>query len=186
MTNAAAHDTVRYALIIRKAEVLCIANKVFGLPFFFSKSAHTSHPYRRMELFVFISNFRLDGIGPPVFVISLLRDLVFTAALVLALSICGPQVSFEFSLTPRYLIDICVRVVVPVNLNSISSGICFLVTSNSSVCGEASCKPRESIHSFIACWNHCDYVIRISYKKCVVRHFCAKDIVIADILQFRS
>jgi len=59
-------------------------------------------------MFVFINIFRLDGIGPPMFAISLLRDLVVSAVLVIALLICNPKVIFESSLTARYFIDICV------------------------------------------------------------------------------
>jgi len=65
--------------------------------------------------------------------ISILRDLVVSAGLALALLISDPKVSFGTSLTPRYFIDFCVQIVVSESLISMFSGICFLVTSNSSV-----------------------------------------------------
>uniref|UniRef100_A0A224Y019 Putative secreted protein n=1 Tax=Panstrongylus lignarius TaxID=156445 RepID=A0A224Y019_9HEMI len=105
-TRTAGSDTVRYALAILSAPLLCTAANRFRCFAFLRALAQTSQPYNKMPFVTDMSSRRLLALGPPTFAISLLKLAVTRAAFSEERRICSQNVSLLYRCIPKYLTEL--------------------------------------------------------------------------------
>lgn len=104
-TNDASADTVRYALIVRRAVALCalaIAFRFFAV--LIPMVAHVGEVYNSLLLVTEPSRARFDCAGPPTFGISRPMAVADSVVFLDAAAMCVVNDSRVSSSTPRYLI----------------------------------------------------------------------------------